>query len=92
MYIYIYICTLHAHVYKFSDEENEHPRLIFPFFNAAGKMYAFAGRAFGNETPKYYTLKIDESAEKIYGISIFVQDAGCVLGFCPTVVDTTVQV
>lgn len=56
------------HVYKFSDEENDHPRLIFPFFNAAGKMYAFAGRAFGNETPKYYTLKVDESSEKIYGI------------------------
>jgi hypothetical protein len=29
---------------------------------------AFQGRAFGSEEPKYYTIKIDETEEKIYGM------------------------
>jgi hypothetical protein len=31
-------------------------------------MFAFQGRAFGNEQPKYLTIKIDESKQKIYGL------------------------
>jgi hypothetical protein len=55
---------------KFSEKalENDHPRLVFPFFNPAGKMFAFGGRAFGNEEPKYITIKLDEDADKIYGL------------------------
>lgn len=53
---------------KFKNYDDEHPRLIIPFFNEHGKCYALQGRAFGNETPKYYTIKLDEDAEKIFGM------------------------
>ena len=48
--------------------EGEHPRMIIPYFNEHGKVFAFQGRAYGNEEPKYYTIKIDENEEKIYGL------------------------
>lgn len=47
---------------------DEHPRLIIPYFNTHGKVVAFQGRAFGKEEPKYYTIKVDETEEKIYGL------------------------
>lgn len=53
---------------KFKSVEDEHPRLIIPYFNSFGKCFAFQGRAFGKEEPKYYTIKLDESEEKIYGL------------------------
>ena len=48
--------------------KDEHPRLVIPYFNSFGKCFAFQGRAFGAEEPKYYTIKIDETEEKIYGL------------------------
>jgi hypothetical protein len=48
--------------------KDEHPRLVIPYFNTHGKVIAFQGRAFGAEEPKYYTIKIDETEEKIYGL------------------------
>lgn len=54
--------------FKFINEENDHARLIIPFFTAAGKCFAFQGRAFGNEEPKYMTIKVDENEEKVYGL------------------------
>lgn len=53
---------------KFKDND-DHPRLIIPYFNEFGKCFAFQGRAFGKEEPKYYTIKIDEEAERIYGLN-----------------------
>lgn len=53
---------------KFKDYDDEHPRLVIPFFNNHGKCFAFQGRAFGKETPKYYTIKLDDNAEKIFGM------------------------
>jgi transcription elongation factor Elf1 len=47
---------------------DDHPRMIIPFFNRAGKCFAFQARAYGNEEPKYYTIKVDETEEKIYGL------------------------
>lgn len=47
---------------------DEHPRMIIPYFTSAGKCFAFQARAYGNEEPKYYTIKVDETQEKIYGI------------------------
>lgn len=52
---------------KFEMRSRDYPRLIIPFLNEHGRMFAFAARAFGNETPKYYTIKLIESEEKIYG-------------------------
>ena len=47
---------------------DEHPRMIIPFFTRAGKCFAYQARAYGNEEPKYYTIKVDETEEKIYGL------------------------
>lgn len=44
------------------------PRMIIPYFTTAGKCFAFQGRAYGKEEPKYYTIKVDETQEKIYGL------------------------
>lgn len=52
---------------KFELRTADYPRLIIPFFNEHGRMFAFAARAFGDEIPKYYTIKMVESEEKIYG-------------------------
>mgnify|MGYP001166741842 FL=1 len=49
-------------------ESYEHPRLIIPFFDITGKLFAFQGRAFGKEQPKYVTIKLDESKQKVYGL------------------------
>lgn len=54
-------------VQKFEMRDKDYPRLIIPFFNEHGRMFAFAARAFGEETPKYYTIKLDDREEKIYG-------------------------
>lgn len=48
--------------------EKDIPRLIIPFTNAHGKIVAISARAFGDEQPKYYTIKIDENAPKIFGL------------------------
>ena len=46
----------------------DHPRLIIPFFDTTGKLFAFQGRAFGKEQPKYLTVKLDENKQKIFGL------------------------
>ena len=46
----------------------DHPRLIIPFYDTTGKLFAFQGRAFGKEQPKYLTIKLDENKQKIYGL------------------------
>lgn len=54
--------------FKFTNEDEDHPRMIIPFFKQTGKCFAYQGRAYGNEEPKYYTIKVDETEEKIYGL------------------------
>ena len=46
----------------------EHPRMIIPYFTPHGKVFAYQARAYGNEEPKYFTIKVDETEEKIYGL------------------------
>ena len=53
---------------KFSSLQYDHPRVVIPFYDRAGKFFAFQGRAFGKEQPKYITIKFDETKQKIYGI------------------------
>jgi len=52
----------------FKNFKGEHPRLIIPFYDYDGKMFAFQGRAFGKEQPKYLTIKFDEDKQKVYGL------------------------
>ena len=53
---------------KFPSLKGDHPRVIIPFYDRAGKFFAFQGRAFGKEQPKYITIKFDETKQKIYGL------------------------
>jgi len=55
---------------KFREEllKEEHPRLVIPYFNTFGKCVAFQGRSFGDEKPKYITIKVNEDDERIYGL------------------------
>ena len=49
--------------------------MIIPFYDVQGKAFAFQGRAFGNEQPKYLTIKLDESKQKVYGLdTVNLQD------------------
>ena len=52
----------------FSNFKGEHPRLIIPFYDTTGNLFAFQGRAFGDEQPKYLTIKLDETKQKVYGL------------------------
>ena len=53
---------------KFPSLSQDHPRVVIPFYDRAGKFFAFQGRAFGKEQPKYITIKFDETKQKIYGL------------------------
>lgn len=53
---------------SFEKMKEDYPRLVFPYFDANGRVYALTARAFGNEEPKYIFLSIDERKENIYGI------------------------
>ena len=56
------------------DITRDYPRLIIPFYNEHGEFFAFQGRAFGKEQPKYVTIKLDEEQLKIYGLDRIVYD------------------
>jgi len=54
---------------KFEEPiQGDHPRMIIPYFNKHGKCFAIGARAYGDETPKYYTIKVGDEVEKIYGL------------------------
>jgi len=53
---------------KFPSLDGDHPRLLIPFRGEDGEVFAYQGRAFGNEQPKYITIKIDEDRDKIFGL------------------------
>ena len=59
---------------KFPSLSGDHPRLIIPFRDKEGEVFAYQGRAFGNENPKYITIKLDEDADKIYGLDRVTKD------------------
>ena len=52
---------------KFPSLDGDHPRLLIPFRDEEGEIFAYQGRAFGNEQPKYLTIKLQER-DKIFGL------------------------
>jgi len=52
---------------KFPSLDGDHPRLLIPFRNEKGEIFAYQGRAFGKEQPKYITIKL-EDRNKIFGL------------------------
>ena len=53
--------------YKFPSLDGDHPRLLIPFRDEKGEIFAYQGRAFGKEKPKYLTIKLEER-DKIFGL------------------------
>jgi len=53
---------------KFPTLNGDHPRLLIPFRDEQGKVFAYQGRAFGKEQPKYITIKLDDDKDKIFGL------------------------
>ncbi len=53
---------------KFPSLGGDHPRLLIAFRDEKGEIFAYQGRAFGDEKPKYITIKINEDADKVYGL------------------------
>ena len=62
----LYLCTKFFSWAKISSKQ-DHPRLVIPFRDAEGEVFAAQGRAFGNETPKYLTIKFEDKP-KIFGL------------------------
>ena len=52
---------------KFPSLDGDHPRLLIPFRDEEGEVFAYQGRAFGDEKPKYLTIKLQER-DKIFGL------------------------
>ena len=57
---------------KFPSLDGDHPRLLIPFRNEEGEVFAYQGRAFGNEQPKYITIKLQDR-DKIFGLDRVVK-------------------
>ena len=53
---------------KFPSLDGDHPRLLIPFRNDKGEVFAYQGRSFGKEQPKYLTIKLDDDTTKIFGL------------------------
>mgnify|MGYP000453962962 CR=1 FL=1 len=63
------IFLVQVSIRKFHNLENDHPRLVIPFFDEKDNMFAFQGRAFGKEEPKYITIILNSLKEKVYGLN-----------------------
>ena len=53
---------------KFPTIKSDHPRVIIPFYDVNNKVFAFQGRSFGDEEPRYITIKLDENKRRIFGL------------------------
>ena len=62
----LYLCPKFFQWSKIQSQQ-EHPRLVIPFRDETGEVFAAQGRAFGKEVPKYLTIKFDDKP-KIFGL------------------------
>ena len=58
---------------KFPSLDGDHPRLLIPFRDVKGEIFAYQGRAFGKEQPKYITIKLKDE-DKIFGLDRVTKD------------------
>lgn len=65
----------HTDKFKNVDEKNDHPRLIIPFFTQDTKeVFMYHARAFGDEKPKYFSIKLDKKPAPFYGLDRMNKD------------------
>ena len=55
----LYLCSKFFKWAKIRSKQ-DHPRLVIPFRDESGEVFAAQGRAFGKETPKYLTVKFQD--------------------------------
>lgn len=53
---------------KFPSLEGDHPRMVIPFRKRDGEIFAYQGRAFGDEPQKYITIILDSEYPKVFGM------------------------
>jgi len=66
----LYLCSKFfewAKIGTLVPRRKDHPRLVIPFRDETGEVFAAQGRAFGKETPKYLTVKFQDKP-KIFGL------------------------
>lgn len=51
------------------SSKQDHPRIVIPFYDVNGDLFAFQGRAFGKEQPKYITIILNKNVPKIFGLN-----------------------
>jgi hypothetical protein len=53
--------------FNLKEGAKDHPRLIIPWFDTDFKIFTYQARAFGKETPKYYTINVETKTNKYFG-------------------------
>jgi len=48
--------------------DNDHPRIIIPWFNKEGEIFAYQARSLHGQEPKYYTIVLDPTTPKFFGL------------------------
>jgi hypothetical protein len=64
---------LHGTSYE-KDFRDGQPKLIIPFRDEDGKMFAFQARSLDDATPKYITVMLDKNKDKIFGLERWNKD------------------
>lgn len=71
----VYLCTKFL---KFMDDieyphemKGEHPRLVFPWLDRGGKVFAVSARAFDPKSIRYISLKFADATPHVYGLEKF---------------------
>ena len=59
---------------KFPSLDGDHPRLLIPFRDEKREIFAYQGRSFGKEEPKYITIRLDNEHDKIFGLDRIDKD------------------
>jgi len=64
-----WINTIVPNKFEESKLKMDEPRLVIPFIDSTGKIFAVTGRSFKSKSAlKYITIKFDENANKLYGM------------------------
>jgi hypothetical protein len=59
--------TGHTNKFKCFTEE-DHPRLIIPWYSEDNVLFAYSARAFGPEEPKYFKIIMDDTYPPFFGL------------------------
>jgi len=63
-----YWVNQHINDSLFSDQKFYDPRIVIPFYNRYKKIFALQGRTINGQNPKYLTVKMDQSEDKLFGL------------------------